>query len=169
MTNTSRRNALKIAGIGSMLAAAPAPAQHQSISGPLSNATVSFGQWKTDPPTDRFLPFTPAIGAHHITPQEVTIKAGGSVNFIISGFHLVLVYGDGTQPADINVNNTIPGPPVPLINDAVNRIFRGSDPRIQPLDRVEVVHFHTRGTYLVICGVLPHFNEGMFGFVRVLP
>ena len=44
MTNTSRRNAMKIAGIGSMLAAAPAPAQHQSISGPLSNATVSFGQ-----------------------------------------------------------------------------------------------------------------------------
>ena len=58
---------------------------------------------------------------------------------------------------------------MPLINDAVNRIFRGSDPRIQPLDRVEVVHFHTRGNVLVICGVLPHFNEGMFGFVRVLP
>jgi hypothetical protein len=26
------------------------------------------------------------------------------------------------------------------------------------------------GTYLVICGVLPHFAvDGMFGFVKVLP
>jgi plastocyanin len=167
MTKSSRRDALKIAGLGSMLAAVPAQAQHQSISGPLANATVSFGQWKTDPPTDRFLPFSPAIGGHHITPQEVTIKAGGSVNFIISGFHLVLVYGDGTQPGSINVSNLIPGTP-PLINDDVKRIFRGSDPRTQSQDRVEVVHFHTPGTYLVICGVLPHFNDGMVGFVRVL-
>jgi plastocyanin len=150
-----------------MFAAAPAQAQHTSISGPLANATVSFGQWKTDPPLDRFLPFAPPQGGHHVTPQEVTIKAAGSVNFIIAGLHLVLVYGAGTQPGSINVGAIIPGTP-PLINDPINRIYRGLDPRTQSLDRVEVVHFHTPGTYLVICGVLPHFNDGMFGFIRVL-
>ena len=125
MNRTSRRNALKIAGAGSLFAAAPVQAQHQSISDPLSNATVSFGQWITDPPLDRFLPFTPPTGGHHVTPQEVTIKAAGSVNFIISGFHLVLVYGAGTQPGSINVNNVIPGVP-PLINDPTNRIYPGT-------------------------------------------
>jgi uncharacterized cupredoxin-like copper-binding protein len=40
---------------------------------------------------------------------------------------------------------------------------------LQPADRVEVVHFAEPGTYLVICGVLPHFQAGMYGFVRVLP
>jgi hypothetical protein len=32
------------------------------------------------------------------------------------------------------------------------------------------VHFSNSGTFLVICGVRPHFvNDGMFGFVKVLP
>lgn len=37
------------------------------------------------------------------------------------------------------------------------------------VDRVEVVQFAEPGTYLVICGVLPHFQEGMYGYMRVLP
>ena len=36
-------------------------------------------------------------------------------------------------------------------------------------DRVEVVNFSRRGVYLVICGVLPHFMQGMYGYVRVVP
>jgi hypothetical protein len=36
-------------------------------------------------------------------------------------------------------------------------------------DRVEVVHFPNPGRFLVICAVLPHFNEGMTGYVRVIP
>jgi hypothetical protein len=35
-------------------------------------------------------------------------------------------------------------------------------------DRVEVAHFPVRGKYLVICGILPHFQTGMFVWVRVL-
>ena len=39
---------------------------------------------------------------------------------------------------------------------------------VSPLrDRVEVIHFPNPGLYLVICGVLPHFEEGMYGWVRV--
>jgi len=32
-----------------------------------------------------------------------------------------------------------------------------------------VVGFSTRGTYLVICAVNVHFNDGMFGWVKVNP
>jgi len=119
-----------------------------------------------------------------LIPNQVTIKAGGAVNFIIGGFHQPIVYGDGTKSTDINVDDTIlttgqtPTPAVPLINDATDRIYRGLDPSLQPLDRsgafgqdrVEVVHFSTPGTYLVICGIRGHFvNDRMFGFVKVLP
>ena len=141
----------------------------------LSNATVSFGEWMTTPPTDRFPNLSPAAANHHaLIPREVTIKAGGTVNFIIAGFHHVVVYDDGTKPEDINVSMTVgsTGTPagVPLINDPNHRIYRGLDPSTQPADRVEVVHFPNPGVYLVICGVRGHFvNNQMFGFVRVLP
>jgi plastocyanin len=148
--------------------AAAAPAGE----GPLSNATVSFGSWMTSPPLDRFPNLSPITANHHeLIPQVAKIKAGGTVNFIISGFHHVLVYDDGTQPSDINASLTISptngGPP--LINDPDDRIYRGLDPSLHPTDRVEVVHFANPGTYLVICGVLPHFQEGMTGFVKVVP
>ena len=160
-----------------------------AIDGPQANATVSFGQWQTSPPLDRFPINSPANrNQHELIPNEVKIKAGGAVNFIIGGFHQPIVYGAGTQPVDINV-----GPPNPLttgvpnnvalIDDPADRIYRGLDPSrlhyVDPVvgnpsigvrDRVEVVHFPNPGTYLVICGIRGHFvNDHMFGFVRVLP
>jgi plastocyanin len=147
-----------------------------ALDGPLSNATVSFGAWK--PPFDRMTqPPAAAFNAHVVIPQIAKIKAGGTVNFIISGLHQVIVYDDGTQPSDISLANQIggfPGPPQlpPLIDDPNRRIYRGLDPRpLFPnvLDRVEVVQFENPGTYLVICGVVPHFQAGMYGFVKVLP
>lgn len=148
--------------------------QHDQVAGPLATATVSFGQWSAAG-LDRF----PDLGApelpngHQLIPHEVKIVAGGTVNFIIGGFHHLLVYDDGTEPGDIDVTLTIPPtnqPGPPLIADATNRIYRGLDPSTVAQDRAEVVQFPTAGTYLVICGVLPHFaNDGMYGFVRVLP
>lgn len=141
--------------------------------GPLSNATVSFGAWTTPPPLDRFPNLSPRDANHHVmAPQVAKIKAGGTVNFIIGGFHLVLVYDDGTKPEEIDTGITIPptnSPVPPLIADPNGRIYRGLDPSTQPQDRVEVVHFAEPGTYLVICGVLPHFQEGMYGYVQVVP
>jgi plastocyanin len=146
---------------------------------PLGNATVSFGGWMTDPPLDRFTALPPPSANHHeLIPNVAKIKAGGYVNFIISGLHVVAVYDDGTKPEDIDTTIRVPGPRFgpPIINDATNRIYRGIDPVLSSgpppvlnLDRVEVVHFDQPGTYLVICSVLPHFNEGMFGYVNVLP
>jgi hypothetical protein len=166
---------------------------HGPISGPLATATVSFGAWASG--IDRFpnkgaAPQLP-VNVHALIPNEVKIKAGGSVNFVIAGFHLVIVYGDGTKPTDINTSLTnLPtnAAQPPLINDPNNRIYRGIDPTVVPLlrgpqqqgpvgppfqpelqDRVEVVHFPDPGTFLVICGVLPHFRDDMFGYVNVIP
>src|SRR5262245_13471933 len=108
-----------------------------AIDGPLANATVSFGQWQTDPPLNRFPTLSPGVSTvHQLIPQEVMIKAGGSVNFVIGGFHHPIVYGDGAQPEDINFNLTTPSTGMPsgvaLINDPANRIYRGLDPSRQP-------------------------------------
>jgi plastocyanin len=139
--------------------------------GILANATVSFGAWAASAttPLDRFANPTAGAGnVHELIPQLALIKAGGAVNFIIAGLHNVIVYDDGTKPHDINTTLIVPGSAPPLIDDPNRRIYRGPDPRTQPRDRVEVVHFDKPGTYLVICGVLPHFNEGMYGFVKVI-
>lgn len=152
-------------------------AARKAGSGPLTNATVSFGAWKTSPPVDRFpnKSDTRNDNVHVVIPDVAKIKAGGTVNFIIAGFHQVIVYDDGTQPGDINTGITVlptatpPSPPPPLIADPNRRVYRGPDPSLQPADRVEVVHFAEPGTYLVICGVLPHFQAGMYGYVQVVP
>ena len=130
---------------------------------PRQSATVSFGPWMTGQPLDRFpnASDTRNNNDHAMVPNIVTIKAGGSVNFIISGLHNIAIYDDGTEPEDINVNAVqfTTGTPndVPIINDPAHRIYRGLDPSLQARDRVEVVEFLEPGTYLVICGVRPHF------------
>jgi hypothetical protein len=160
---------------------------HSQVDGPLASATVSFGQWPTEteppvPPVDRF----PNVGAparpnvHLQIPYIATIKEGGSVNFVVAGFHNIQIFEPGTKTTDINVGMTIPvtnppPPPAPspfppLINDANGRVYRGPDPTLVPQDRVEAVRFTKPGKYLVICGFIPHFvNDNMHGFVNVLP
>src|SRR5262245_64702292 len=108
-----------------------------------------FTRALTDPPLDRF----PNFGApgkpngHQLIPNEVQIKAGGTVNFIIGGVHHVLVYDDGTQPGDINAGLLAPGPvPPALIDDPAHRIYRGLSPIGMPQDSVEVVQFSKPGT-----------------------
>lgn len=146
------------------------------LSGPLASATVSFGAWPTEPPVDRMnLPPGPPPNIHELIPYITTIKAGGTVNFIIAGFHQVAVYAPGTKPENINTSLQIPVPNVPpevevppLIDDPTNRVYRGPAPTLTGLDRTEVVHFPKKGLYLVICAFLPHFEEGMWGWVRVV-
>jgi plastocyanin len=189
VAKTTRRDLLKVAGAGSLAAGlgitdVPAPKSEKAkgrdahehkqgnAKGAHSNATVSFGAWPTDPPLDRFpnLGQPPKPNVHELIPFEAKIKAGESVNFIIAGFHQVLVYDDGTVNTDIDTSpaNLLVRPmTAPLITYSTNRIYRGLDPLIFPQDRVEVVYFEEAGRYLVICGVLPHFLGGMFGYVKV--
>jgi len=164
---------------------------------------VTFGAWdlesltvpNTIDPLDRFPNLAPRTrNFHHLLPRESKIKAGGSVNFVISGFHLLLVYDNGVEPGDIDITKLVPNRPAPppLIDDPNHRIYRGLDPASllmpplspivttppQPLqsiqDRVEVVRFPVPGRFLVMCGVLPHFFDPitqefiMYGYVRVV-
>ena|SRR5215212_9024931 len=153
----------------------------QEVSGPLANATVTFGSWHTSPPLDRFLAATPPTGnVHTVLPFEAQIKAGGSVNFVISGFHILGVYGSGTELEDVNGTLTaaIPGAPPGfpvVVNDPLNRLYRGVNPFDlalgkfgPPLDRTEAVNFAEPGRYLVVCLFTPHFAERMHGYVNVL-
>lgn len=181
MSKTNRREMLKKVGVAGTVAAGLglAPGHSRSAShddddhGDVGSVSVSFGVWMTTPPLDRYPNSSPAAANHHVLiPRTAKVKAGGSVNFIISGFHQVNVYDNGTKPGDINTALTRPttGTPagVPLINDPNRRLYSGLDPSLQARDRVEVVHFPNPGTFLVICGVQPHFvNDHMFGFVRV--
>jgi hypothetical protein len=181
----------------------PVLGQHHEISkpteaasqpgGPLRSATVTFGAFMSHPtacttPTpcpvlDRFVPGTNAAAYNHhaLVPEIATIAAGGTVNFIISGFHVVAIYDDGIQPSDIDISILVPpttptGPArVPAVfNDPAGRIYRGLDPATLPAggprsDRVEAFMFDRPGLYLVVCAVVSHFQDGMYGYVRVLP
>jgi len=147
----------------------------EQVDGPLANVNVSFGQWKTSPALDRLLTTPPnSANLHKLIPFEAKVKAGGTVNFIISGFHLVAVYGPGTEFEDINGSLTValPGAPAsfpPAVNDPVNRIYRGLNPFGAPPDRVEAVNFGVPGRYVAVCAFLPHFTDRMFGYIQVLP
>jgi hypothetical protein len=190
-----RRQFVERLGIGSAVLAAAGVAhaaqngheEHRALSGPLASATVSFGAWPAgtlDAPLDRTVaPLAPvAPNVHALLPQTVTIKEGGAVSFVIAGFHQLAVYAPRTKPDDISTATLIPIPGAPeevgLIDDPKNRIYRGLNPillsppppnvNLLSQDRVEVVGFARRGTYLVICTVNVHLEDGMFGWVRVV-
>jgi hypothetical protein len=189
MTIIKRRQFVTRIGLGSAAlvsaassAGSPAFGQnahdHRQADGPLASATVSFGEWPVgSQPLDRMaLPTAPAApNVHLLIPNTATIKAGGSVNYVIAGFHQIGIYAPGTTPTDINPTRMPPTPipnappPVFLIDDPVNRVYRGLNPITQSQDRVEVVHFANPGLYFVMCLVSVHFLDGMFGWVRVLP
>ena len=105
-------------------------------------------------------------------PFEAQVPAGETVNFVIAGFHHLLIYGPGTQFGDINGTLTVPIPRAPagfpqVVDDPANRVYRGRSPFGLPQNRVEAVHFATPGRYLVVCGFVPHFDDRKFGYVRV--
>ena len=187
--------------IGIALSASLATADERDRDG---NATVSFGLWdpnKSDlmgAPLDRILGDPAAgVGVNDILiPNKVTIKEGDSVNFIISGGHVLTIYDDKTKPkdigGDIEPNCAFPLPtsgitspcspvnaagPIAggILSDANGRIYRGAFLNVNPArrDGVEVVQFTKPGTYLVICARKNHFVDSttgefqMFGFVKV--
>jgi len=92
---------------------------------------------------------------------------------VIAGFHVVAVYGPNVKPEDVDQTDVapLPGAPPgfpPMIDDDTKRVYRGPNPLTLPQDRVEVVQFPKRGLYLVICAFVPHFNDNMWGWVRVV-
>jgi len=160
-------------------------------------AVVSFGQWDANPlnPFDREPINTNTENRtrniHLHLPFEAEVDAGGAVSFIISGVHQILIYGPDLTLDDVKAGFAAAGSPVivnpaplpPLVNYADGRVYRGLDPfalQYLPLatpppdtpnnlvvDRVESVNFKSPGRYLVVCGVKPHFDTNMHGYVDV--
>jgi hypothetical protein len=147
-------------------------------SGKGAMAVVTFGQWEVDQldargPIDRATPPPPPPNrnVHKMLPFEVTIDQGGAVSFIISGFHQILIYA-GRELEDVQAAfeaNPVILPPIPpgLVEYSADRVYRGPSPDTVGPDRVESVNFLHVGRYLVVCGVVPHFREGMAGYVNV--
>jgi hypothetical protein len=139
------------------------PDDHQKQS-----VTVSFGAGLNTA--------QPGNAANHvILPDEIKVKKGGVVNFVVAGFHQIFVYQPGTKHRDIDVPSA-----GTFINDEMNLYYRGLVPAGGPppglpittdpsnaQNRVESVSFAAPGTYLVICNVRGHFLDGMFAFVKV--
>jgi plastocyanin len=60
---------------------------------------------------------------------------------------------------------------LPLLYSGLNSLTPPPVPPFAPIsvdqNRVEAVSFSKPGRFLVICGVLPHFNDGMFAWIEV--
>jgi len=116
---------------------------------------------------------TSGIENDAVLPNTITIRAGGVVHFLVAGLHQVAIYNPGTIPEDLVVTSTN------FVNDSLNRFYLGINPAGGPLmtapstnpsnarNRVESVSFSAKGKYLLICNFLPHFNNGMIGYVEV--
>ena len=205
MEKTTRRNLLRVAAAGGLSAAMSATTKtearaqqssepgeveihsHMGIVTPIPGATVSFGFFPADSTVDRMRVANPGNrNGHLVIPSQVTIRAGGMVNFIVAGNHQIAIYDDGILPRDINTNLVLPPPLSNLLDDPRGRIYRGPSPSpvpanffgpglpavdipAAPSDRCEGVSFPKPGAYLVICNVRTHFIGGMYGYVIVTP
>jgi hypothetical protein len=114
------------------------------------------------------------------------------VNFVVAGFHQIFVYNPGVTADDINEYLVVHDPTNAklFINDLANLFYTGVNPAqvvggilvpggndsIPPVNlvrsgvqnRTESVGFTVPGTYLVICNVRPHFQNGMIALVKVV-
>lgn len=135
---------------------------------------------------------------HHVIPDTVRINVGDVVNFSVAGLHIIRVYGNGVKLSDVKgeipdeceVNPLPPAtfppqcgaPPVPVVSPgALSVYYQGINPLAPPppgppfavaspaTNRVESVSFLQPGRYLVICAVLPHFNDRMYAWIEVRP
>jgi plastocyanin len=148
--------------------------QAQSDGNSRMSVTVSFGAG-----LNTAQPGNPAN--HHVLPTTIEIKAGGVVNFAVAGFHQIVVYQPGIKADDIVPPVFVP----PTTNLFMNynlgtAYYVGINPDnanpVTPVtpagvfngaNRLESVSFSQPGVYLVLCNVTPHFNDGMYAYIRV--
>lgn len=148
------------------------------------NALVNFG-----------VPGTSGALNHMIVPNDVTISSGGIVNFAIvsgvgpgatggAGLHQVTVYrvADGTKLSVIAAQIAPPTYSIVDKNGALVLQVTAGSPRVNSdptglrlfieaaadtTPRTVGVYFPNPGTYLVICNVTAHLNDGMIAIVTV--
>jgi hypothetical protein len=156
--------------------------------------TVSFGTGNNNSnpgntPNHHILPqeFTVRItSAKRVDGTVLSVPA--TVNFVIAGFHHPWVFVPGVTVQE--VKDHIPASNPLLINYEVvtngvsnvfaKGVFPGTPPAFTDLipanpvfsaaqNRNESFAFGTPGRYLVICNVRPHFLDGMYAWINVVP
>jgi hypothetical protein len=160
------RTTSMIAAAGAFSLAVAATAVHAADDNKLS-IPVAFGRGLN-------IPANQAINQVMI-PDTVRLKQNGVVHFLVAGFHEIAIYNPGKTIDDVAV---LAGET--FIDDETNRFYKGIVPagggplnlpeKVNPSNaqnRVESVAFLEPGTYLVICNIRPHFENGMFGFIEV--
>jgi plastocyanin len=174
MTPTTLSRACLIAALAFPLSTSLASAQLELHPGEGSNrmsVTVSFGAGLNTA--------APGVSAnHHILPNTIEVKAGGVVNFIVAGFHQIVVYNPGTDIDDIVIPEF---PPNLFVNYQLSTAYYvglnpdnanpATDPapanRFNGENRTEAISFTEPGVYLVICNVTPHLRDRMFAYIKV--
>ena len=136
---------------------------------PLS-ATIQFGQANVGSPFPASADHDESANAkENLVPRTVVIDVGGTVTFDVpAGVHQIAIYEPGVQPEDLDISiltALCPGSTPRLISDSNRRVALitnacGSAWQAQ-------YTFNTPGRYLVICAFLPHFLDGMYGWVEV--
>ena len=117
---------------------------------------------------------------HHILPREIKVNKAGVVNFVVAGFHQIIVFAPGVvlgqivvPPAGLFLYEPAPPSALPVHYLGI-RTTGGPPPGIAPTsnpsnapNRVESVSFANPGSYLVICNVRTHFIDGMWATIKV--
>lgn len=163
-----RRNALGMLGLGVLGAGWPALGRAADGEYPLS-VVASFGAG-----LNTLVPGVSTAANHRIIPRRIEVGRGGVVNFMVAGFHQIMIYRPGKKARDV----ILPADPNALFVDDINGLYyRGIVPASTPnvadtnpsnaMNRVEPVSFAQTGVHLVICNVRRHFLEGMFAYVHV--
>lgn len=130
---------------------------------------------------------------HHVIPDTIRVNVGDVVNFAVAGLHFIRVYANGVKLTDVKALipdeceiNPVPalpqcgGPPVPVVPvGTLATYYQGINPLVSPqpgppfaqataaTNRIEPVVFTAPGRYLVICAILPHFNDKMYAWIEV--
>jgi plastocyanin len=166
---------LTVAMLFSVLLVSP----QDTAAGPPPIAAMEFGSAHVGPPIDKGRGHPSAHAADSLRPRTVVISAGGTVMFKLMGsqVHQVAIYGPGTKPEDINVDD----------KGAFGVLCAGNGKRFikDPNNLIEIVDnppcasgsnmistspetFMKPGRYLVICTFDSHFNNfNMYGWVIV--
>ena len=129
-----------ILGIVVMASAAMAETKDQ-----LLNVSVAFGRGlNTAQPGN--------LVNHVILPDEIKIKQGGVVHFLVAGFHQIIVYKPGIGPEDIDVPAGGTFIDDPIIPDPANQFYLGINPAGGPPD--------TPATPVIFPGPPPPADDG---------
>ena len=146
---------------------------HEHVDNALASVTVSFGAGlNTAQPGN--------AANHHILPREIKVNKAGVVNFVVAGFHQIIVFAPGVvlgqivvPPAGLFLYESAPPSALPVHYLGI-RTTGGPPPGIAPTsnpsnapNRVESVSFANPGSYLVICNVRTHFIDGMWATIKV--